>query len=99
MKKQLPNKIKGQRFEDFVQKTINSGSLWFSKGDLSTQDYLIECKTTGKKGFRISHKLLKKIWDEALNTNKLPAMIVGITDQDNPDYVWILEIKINKKKK
>ena len=98
-KKKQKSKIKGSKFEDLVKKTINSGSLWFDKGDLKTDNYLIECKTTDKKGFRITHKLLKKIWDEALNANKLPAMIVGITNSDNPDYVWVLEIKINKRKK
>jgi len=98
-KNQQKNKIKGQKFEDLVQKTLNSGSLWFDKGDLRTQDYLIECKYTDKKGFRISNKILKKLWDEALERNKLPALVIGITDEENPDMVWLLQVQINRKRK
>lgn len=93
------NKLKGQSFESNCQKTINSGSLWFDKGDLKTQDYLIECKYTDKKGFRITTKILEKLWNEALERNKLPALIVGIQDENNPDMIWRLQIQINRIKK
>ena len=97
--KRQQNKVKGQKFESLVQKTINSGQLWFSKGDLQTDDYLIECKMTDQKGYRITTKLLKKLWDEALTANKLPALVIGITDEENPDMVWLLNIQINRKRK
>ena len=45
------SKNKGRKFEDKVRKTINSGATWFDKGDLSTDEYLIECKFTEKKRF------------------------------------------------
>lgn len=71
-------KNKGSKFEERVQKCLNSGALWFDKGDLKTDDYLIECKYTEKKGFRISDKILEKLWNEALERNKLPALVIRI---------------------
>ena len=93
------NKKKGNDFENKVSKTINSGSLWFDKGDLKVGDYLIECKMTDQKGYRITTKLLKKLWDESLTANKLPALIIGIRDEENTDMVWLLQVQINKKRK
>jgi len=91
-KKQSSKKI-GQEFEKVVQKTINSGALWFSKGDLQTKNYVVECKFTEKKGYRISAKLLKKLWDEALDANKLPLLVIGIKEDD---CKWMLKVEINK---
>lgn len=88
-------KNKGRKFEDQCQKTINSGAF-FDKGDLKTEDYVIECKYTEKKGFRISTKILEKIWGEALDANKLPLLIVGIKDGTTQ---WNLKIELNKETK
>jgi hypothetical protein len=88
-------KNKGRKFEDQCQKTINSGAF-FDKGDLKTEDYVIECKFTEKKGFRISTKILEKIWGEALDANKLPLLIVGIKDGTTQ---WNLKIELNKETK
>lgn len=88
-------KNKGRKFEDECQKTINSGAF-FDKGDLKTEDYVIECKFTEKKGFRISTKILEKIWGEALDANKLPLLIVGIKDGNTQ---WNLKIELNKEMK
>lgn len=88
-------KNKGRKFEDECQKTINSGAF-FDKGDLKTEDYVIECKFTEKKGFRISTKILEKIWGEALDANKLPLLIVGIKDGTTQ---WNLKIELNKETK
>jgi len=88
-----PNKKKGQKWEQKCQRTINSGQLYFSKGDLQTKNYVIECKYTEKKGYRISTKMIKKIWDEALDANKLPAIVIGIKDEN---CVWKLKVSIEK---
>lgn len=90
------NKRKGQESEDRVQKTINSGALSFDKGDLKTDDYLIECKYTEKKGYRITKKILQKLWDEAFDSNKLPKLIIEIEDES---CRWLLNIEINKEVK
>lgn len=83
----------GNNFENKVQKALNSGALWFDKGDLKTKDFVIECKYTEKKGFRISTKILKKLWNEAYDSNKQPKLVVGIKE-DN--CTWVLAINIKK---
>lgn len=95
-RKPKPNKKKGQDFEDKVQKTLNSGALWFDKGDLKDNDFVYECKFTEKKGFRITTKLLEKIWDEALDSCKLPRLVIGIEEEK---CRWTLTININKEAK
>jgi hypothetical protein len=92
--KKKSNKKKGQKFEEKVRKTINSGALWFNKGDLETDDYLIECKHTEKKGFRISTKLLEKLWDEALSSNKLPFLVIEIEGENE---IFTIKADIEKK--
>jgi hypothetical protein len=87
------NKRKGMKFESLVQKTINSGALSFDKGDLKNDEYVIECKFTEKKGYRITTKLLDKLWDEALDSNKLPKLIVGIEDGK---HRWMLNVSIER---
>lgn len=87
-------KNKGRKFEEKIQKCINSGALWFDKGDLKTEDFLIEIKHTHKKSFSITKKILQKIWNEALEYNKLPKLIVGINDGDKD---WILDVTINRR--
>jgi hypothetical protein len=68
--------------------------LWFDKGDLKTSDYLIECKMTDQKAYRITAKLLEKLWYEALTANKLPVLVVGLRDKD---IEWILNVHIERK--
>ncbi len=87
------NKEKGQKFEDRCRKTINSGAYEFDKGDLKTEDYVIECKYTDKKGFRISTKILEKLWNEALDAGKLPLLIVGIKDENGNVFTATCNIK------
>jgi len=89
----MNNKRKGTEYENKVFKCLSSGSLWFDKGDIKTDTHLIDCKYTEKKGFRITSKILQKIWNEALDSNKLPALIIGIKDGDT---IWNLNVQINK---
>jgi len=90
------SKNKGRKFEEKVRKTINSGQLWFDKGDLKSKDYVIECKFTEKTGYRITKKLLKKLWEEALEANKMPALVIGIQDEQDK---WIVKAVIEKKRR
>ena len=90
--KKKSNKEKGSKFEKECQQTINSGAF-FQKGDLRTEDHVIECKFTEAKGFRISTKILEKIWGEALDAQKLPLLIVGIKDGN---IQWNLTVNIQK---
>ena len=92
----MANKKKGQNFETRVQKCINSGALYFDKGDLKTSEYLIECKHTDKKSFRLTTKIIQKIWDEALDSQKLPKIVIGIEDNNK---TWIITCDIKKENK
>jgi len=86
----MMSKNKGNAFEKKVQRAINSGSLWFDKGDLSTSDHLIDCKYTDKKSYRINTGTLQKIWNEAFEANKLPALVIGIQD-------WVITARITRR--
>jgi hypothetical protein len=92
--KKKSNKDKGNEFENRCKNTINSGAF-LQKGDLKTDEYCIECKYTDKKGFRISTKIVEKIWGEALDSGKLPLIIIGIKDND---IVYKLTCTITKER-
>jgi len=95
VKKKKSNKRKGMNFETKCQKSINSGALSFSPGDLQTDKYCIEAKFTEKKSYRLTLKTIKKIWSEALDSNKEPLLIVGIADEED-DCLWRLVINLEK---
>jgi len=54
------------------KQTANSGATTFSKGDVRTNDWLIECKTSCKEksSFAIKKEWLKKNREEAFAMNK-----------------------------
>jgi hypothetical protein len=93
MAKKKSNKEVGGAFEERVYKTIMSGALTFQKSDITTKDLCIECKYTDKKGFRITTQILDKLWNSALEANKLPMLIIGIKDDK---YMWQLKCDITK---
>lgn len=97
MPKKKKNKIKGEKFEKNVQKSINSGSLWFSPLDLDYKDYCVEVKYTDLKGFRITKKLLEKIWGQALDMQKLPLLVIGI--KRNEEQIFSLTCRVNLEQK
>jgi hypothetical protein len=57
-----------------------SGGLWFSPGDVKTEDFLIDCKTTEHKGFSITEDIWSKIYAEALKCGKLPCLSIQLGD-------------------
>ena len=88
------NKQKGNEFEKKVEKCIASGALHFDKGDLKTEDYVIEVKYTDKKSYRITAKTLEKIWNEALEANKLPKLVIGLQGEEK--IRWVVTVNITK---
>lgn len=86
-------KNKGTQFEKKVQRAINSGALWFDKGDLKTDDLMIECKYTDKKSYRITTETLQKLWNDALEANKMPILVISIKDGNNS---WLLNAEITR---
>lgn len=93
---QQQSKKKGQLFEEFCRKCINSGSLWFDKLDLEVGDFKIDTKITDKKSYRITSDVVDKVWNQALDEHKLPGMIIGIPDPEFKEKLFVLEVKIRK---
>jgi len=90
-------KNKGRRFEKRVQRTIGSGNVWFAPLDLNYEKYCIEAKYTDKKGYRVACSLLEKIWNQSLEMNKEPVLVIGIKRNDKE--VFMLQCNINIEKK
>jgi hypothetical protein len=60
------------------QLTVGSGSRWFNKGDVRTECYLVECKTTGKLSYTIKSSELRKIETEALLEGRNPVLVFDL---------------------
>lgn len=55
-----------------------SGGLWFAPGDVSTEEFLIDCKSTEKKSFSVTEEIWDKIHTEALKCRKLPCLSIQL---------------------
>lgn len=78
--------IKGRR-------TTNSGATPFSKGDVTTNKILLECKTTidDKKSFTIKKEWIDKNKEEAFAMNKLYSALVFNFGPTSDNYYVIDE--------
>jgi hypothetical protein len=79
--KRLANKISGSR-------NAASGALWSRKGDVRSDDLLIEHKWTGKKSFSLKADVLEKIVREAILESRMPVLGVSL---NNKNYVLLIE--------
>lgn len=68
--------------------TAASGAFWSRKGDVRSQDLLIEHKWTGKKSKTIQAAELQKITTEAIMDGRTPVFGIHL---DGEDYVILLE--------
>lgn len=55
-----------------------SGAVWHSKGDVSSDDFLIECKLTAARSYRLTLDTLLKIEREAVLAGKDFALWLDI---------------------
>lgn len=70
--KQVAQEISGKT-------VIASGALWGSKGDVRNDTFLVECKTTTKKSYRLNFKTWDKIVSEAVKDGlRFPVMSIDI---------------------
>ena len=103
----MDNKKKSQKQENKIsklldmKKTISSGSLWFSKGDLKDDDFILEAKTTDNEKYTINRKLINKISEESFSRFKKPLIFITVQKKDymllkKDDFLNILEIDENK---
>lgn len=77
----LAKKLDGKR-------TAASGAFWNRKGDVRTDELLIEHKWTGKASFTVKATVLEKIVNEAILDSRMP--VLGISLNEN-NYVVMLE--------
>jgi len=91
-----PTRFYSNRQEKAVAKVIkgkqtaNSGATEFKKGDVTTEDWLIECKTatTEKASFSIKRDWLDKNKEEAFAMNKsYNALCFDFGDNGNRYYI------------
>jgi Holliday junction resolvase len=68
--------------------TAASGAFWSRKGDVRSDDILIEHKWTGKKTKTIKSEELKKLVNEAIMDGRTPVFGIHL---DGEDYVILLE--------
>jgi hypothetical protein len=69
-------------------RTAASGAFWSRKGDVRSEELLIEHKWTGKKSKTIQSSELKKITTEAIMDGRMPVFGLHL---DGEDYVILLE--------
>jgi len=62
------------------RKKPRSGGLWFAPGDVSIDQFLLDDKTTVRKSFSITLNMWKKIYEEALKSQKMPCLSVRLGD-------------------
>ena len=65
-----------------------SGAFWNRKGDVRSDDLLIEHKWTGKKSVTIKSEVLQKITKEAILDSRTPVLGLHL---DGENYVVLLE--------
>jgi len=93
----MKKRNKGREFEKKVVRNIQSGGLWFQPLDINCENHLIECKFTDKKSYRITSKLLEKIWQQALDMNKEPSLVIGIKRNEKEMFVLNCSITIQRR--
>lgn len=71
-------------------RTPGSGNGWVKKGDVRTQNELIELKTTLKHQFPLKVADLRKAYEQALIDGRQMTFIVEFAD-DNATYVVLDE--------
>lgn len=85
---------KSQEHEKRLAKEIGgkvnaaSGAFWSRKGDVRSDDLLIEHKYTGNKSKTLNSKDLKKIVNEAIMDGRTPVFGLHL---DGENYVILLE--------
>jgi hypothetical protein len=79
------------------RKTANSGATLFSKGDVATKYFLIECKTsiTQKQSMSIKKEWLEKIEEEAFSMGK-PYSTLAFNFGDNGENYFVIKEKLFK---
>ena len=80
--------------EDRLAKTVGgsrnvaSGAFWLRKGDVRSDDLLIEAKWTGRSSFTLKAKVLEDAMDEAIISGRIGVLGICL---NNKNYVVLDE--------
>jgi hypothetical protein len=86
--------IESRKHEDRLAKKVGgrrqvaSGAFWSAKGDVRSDDLLIEHKWTGKATVTIKAAVLEKIVKEAITVSRMPVLGFHL---NGADYVMLQE--------
>jgi hypothetical protein len=69
-------------------RNAGSGAFWSRKGDVRSDDLLIEHKWTGKKSFTMKSSVLEKIVEEAILDGRTPVLGFSL---NNENYIVLTE--------
>ena len=75
--------------EESFKRVKGSGSSAEKKGDLKSENYLVQAKRTDKKSFTVKLDDLRKAEREAMNLGKKPLFIVGFYENDRVVDEWV----------
>ena len=106
MKSKAMGKHKGNRYENkiydelrkrnvFVRKSKGSGNAEDNKGDLETNNLLIECKHYKKVTDKLIVKWMQKIYNEAIPIGKYPLLIVKENYKEPRVYYYNKDMEIS----
>lgn len=70
------------------KRTAASGAFWSRKGDVRSDDLLVEHKYTSKKSISVSSSVLTKIRNEAVMDGRMPVLALHL---DGRNYVVLDE--------
>lgn len=59
-----------------------SGNFWSRPGDIKTDKFLIEAKQTEKPSYSLNKKTLKKLYEEALFSYRIPILSILLQDTE-----------------
>lgn len=81
--KKISQKQEAKVAKDLNAKTVvASGALWGAKGDVRSDKYLVECKTTSKSFYSLTSSVWGKIKREAIKDGlRVPAMCIEVKEQ------------------
>ena len=78
--------------------------MWSFPGDVKSDDFLIDSKTTDKKSFSITANMWEKLEGEALKSRRIPILSILLTNEgtelvclDKNDFIEVLKKKDAKK--
>ena len=64
------------------KRILRSGGLWFAPGDVKTDQFLFDQKTSKHNRFSVTQEMWHKIYKEALVSQRIPALSVEFGDKN-----------------